>query len=88
MAGKLNADMLVTAGLIKVSDSLEIILNLVDVTPSERNIFTKKYEANLQNILQFYSSAINDIAKTLRVKITKQLENRINQTREINPESM
>ena len=86
-AGRLNVDLVLTAGLIQVGDSLEIVLNLVDVFPNERNILTNKYEADMENIMQIFSLAVRDIAQKLHINITDDLKRKLSQPRKVNPES-
>ncbi|MDB4584688.1 hypothetical protein N9164_16175, partial [Draconibacterium sp.] len=88
IARKLNVELLVVAGLIDVGDSLEIVLNLVDVSPDERNIWTNKYETNMQNILQLYSSAARDIAQKLHLKLADGVIKRLDTSRKVNRESL
>lgn len=87
IAKTLNVNLLLVPRLISVSDHMEIELNLVDVSKEERNIWTNKYETNMRNILQFYSSVTREIAQELHLDLTDDVKRRLSQIRKVNPES-
>ena len=88
LAKRLNVNLILTAELINAGDSIEIVLNLVDVFQKERNIWTNIYETDLQNIYRFYSSAVVDIAQELKINLSEDANRKLNQTRKVNPESL
>jgi TolB-like protein/Tfp pilus assembly protein PilF len=88
IARKLNVKLVMTAGLIIKGDSLEIILNLVDVFPNESNILTNKYSTDIQDIKRFNSLAVSDIAQKLHLNFTDDLRRQINYPRKVNLESL
>lgn len=86
-ARRLNVDLVLTAGLIQIGDSIGLVLNLVDVFPRERNIWTHKYGSDMEDIMQVFSSAVRDIAQILHLNISDDFKKHLNQLTKVNPES-
>lgn len=87
IARKLGADMILEGSVMSAGDSVRLLLQLIDVFPQERHIFSNEYKDVMNNILTVQSSASKDIAHTLKADVTSSEEKRLNRKRTVDPET-
>ena len=87
IAKALDVSTIVNGSVTMSGDDIGIIIQLYDVYPKERQMFTKEYSDNMKNVLKIQSAAVKDIAKDLNIKLTKTTEERLDKTPEISSES-
>lgn len=87
IAKELGVDMVVEGSVYGFGDSVRIQLQLIDPFPEERHLWAKEYHQNIQHALEMHSTVVRDIAKEIRVSLTREEEKRIGTTRIVNPKS-
>lgn len=87
IAKELGVDMVVEGSVYGIGDSVRIQLQLIEAFPKERHIWAREYHQNIKHALAMHSTVVRDIAKEIRVSLTKDEEERINTTRTVNPKS-
>ncbi len=87
IANQLGVGMIMEASLIGASDSIHVLVQVIDVFPKERHILAKEYNDVMKNALSVQSIVVKDIAQTTRVKLTNSEEEKLDQVRTVNPET-
>ena len=87
IAEQLGVDIIMEGSLIGASDSLRVLIQLIDVYPKERHLLAREYNDVMKNALSVQSSAVKDIAQTIRVKLTNTEAGKLDQVRTVNPET-
>ncbi|UCH13260.1 MAG: hypothetical protein JSV22_09090, partial [Bacteroidales bacterium] len=87
IASELGVNTIVEGSVSCSGDSLCFLIQLIDVFPKERHILTNEYKDGMQNVLKVQSSAVKDIAQNIRIKLSKDEEQRITKTRKVDPET-
>ncbi|RKD91042.1 helix-turn-helix domain-containing protein [Mangrovibacterium diazotrophicum] len=87
IARQLDVDIIMEGSLIGAGDSLRVLIQLIDVYPNERHLLAKEYNDVMKNALSVQSSAVKEIAQTIRVKLTNTESDKLDQVRTVNPET-
>jgi len=87
IARELGVDALVEGTVLRVTDSVRIRLQLIEVLPEERNLWAQMYERDMTDVLVMYKEMARAIADKTRVKLTAQEEAYLASTRQVNPEA-
>ncbi|WP_163707977.1 helix-turn-helix domain-containing protein [Mangrovibacterium lignilyticum] len=87
IADQLGVNIIMEGSLIGASDSLRVLIQLIDVLPKERHLLAKEYDDIMKNALSVKNKAVKDIAETIRVKLTNSEEEKLAQARTVNPET-
>ncbi len=87
IASELGVNTIVEGSIFCSGDSLCFLIQLIDVFPKERHILANEYRDGMHNVLTVQSSAVKDIAQNIRIKLSKDEEQRITKTRKVNPET-
>ncbi len=87
IASELGVKAIVEGSVFCSGDSLCFLIQLIDVFPKERHILANEYRDGMQNVLTVQSSAVKDIARNIRIKLSKDEEQRITKTRKVDPET-
>jgi TolB-like protein len=87
IARELGVNTIVEGSVLAADNNLRVIIQLIDVFPKERHILANEYQDEMHNILAIQTEAVKDIAQNIRIKLSKDEEQRITKTRTINPET-
>ena len=87
IANELRVNIIVEASLVSVGDSLKLLIQLIDVLPKERHLLSTEYNDEMKNVLKIHSLVVKDIAQKINLKITKGEEERLKQSRTVDPET-
>ena len=87
IARELKVDALVEGTVYQVGENVRIKLQLFDVLPEERNLWTKTYERAMTDVLVMYGEMAGAIADNIQVKLTAQEKTRLANARQVNPEA-
>jgi AraC-like DNA-binding protein/TolB-like protein/Tfp pilus assembly protein PilF len=87
IASELGVNIIVEGSVFCSGDSLCFMIQLIDVFPKERHILANEYRDGIQNVLTVQSAAVKDIAQNIRIKLSKDEEQRITKTRKVDPET-
>lgn len=87
IADELGVKFIVEGSVASAGDSVRIIIQMIDVFPSERHVLTREYHDNMQNAITIQSNAAKDIVENIRVKLSKENEQALQHTRSVNPET-
>jgi len=72
IAEELNVDALIEAALTQSGDSLGVRLQLIQVLPSERNLWIKEFNRGLSKVYNMYNEIALEIAGKINLKLTIQ----------------
>ena len=86
IASELGVDGVVEGSVSKASDSLRIIVQLIEVFPKERHLWTQEYRDQMNNVLSVQNTVIKNIADKIKVNLSPEEEGRLKTTRPTNPE--
>ena len=87
IANELGVNNVVEGSVYCMGDSICFLIQLMDVFPKERHLLTNEYYDDMQNILTVHSSAVKDIAQKIRIRLTKDEEQRLVKSRTVDPET-
>jgi TolB-like protein/Tfp pilus assembly protein PilF len=87
IAKELGVDAVVEGSVLRVTDSVRIRLQLVEVLHEERNLWAQMYERDMTDVLVMYKEMARAIADKTRVKLTGQEAANLASTRQVNPEA-
>jgi tetratricopeptide (TPR) repeat protein len=87
IAEELNVDAVVEGTVYQIDESVRIRLQLVDVFPVERNLWSETYDRAMADVLMMYSEMAHAIAGKIQVKLTAEEETSFRSTRSIGPET-
>ncbi len=87
IAGELGVNIIVEGSVFCSGDSLCFLIQLIDVFPKERHILANEYRDGMHNVLTVQSSAVKDIAQNIRIRLSKDEEQRITKTRKVDPDT-
>jgi TolB-like protein/AraC-like DNA-binding protein len=74
IAKELGVNTIVEGSVMTIGDSLRILIQVIDVIPSERHILAKHYQYKINNLLTVQTSAVKDIAENIKVQLSKNKE--------------
>jgi tetratricopeptide (TPR) repeat protein len=86
IAKKLGANNIVESSVVGSKDSLQIIVQLIEVFPVEKHIWSATFDQNWNNIMRVYSDIIRHIASGIQIKLTPQEENKLTNVQKHNPD--
>ena len=87
IAQELNMDALVEGTVYQVGDNVSIKLQLFDALPEERNLWTKRYDRPVTDVLVMYNEMARSIAENIQVKLTADETSRFAGAAQVNPEA-
>jgi len=70
IANELHADYLLEGSILYDSDSLRVLIQLIDATKKEKHIWQKSYSQKFENILQLVMNLSNEISKEINIAIS------------------
>jgi TolB-like protein len=88
IAKKLGANNIVESSVVGSEDSLHIIVQLIEVFPLEKHIWSQTYDQTRNNIMSIYSDIIRNIANGIKIKLTPQEENKLTNVQKHRPDLM
>ena len=86
IARELNVDAVVEGSVYQVGESVRIRVQLIDVFPEERNLWTETYDRAMTDVLVMYSEMAQAIADKTQVNLTAEEMTRITSASQVNPE--
>ncbi|HEX6223366.1 MAG TPA: helix-turn-helix domain-containing protein [Chryseolinea sp.] len=86
IANELGVAGIVEGSVSKASDSLRIIIQLIEVFPKERHLWTQEYRDKMNNVLSIQNTVIRNIADKIKVNLSADEEARFTFARTTNPE--
>jgi tetratricopeptide (TPR) repeat protein len=87
IAHELNVDVVVEGTVYQTDENVRIRLQLIDVLPEERNLWTQTYERPITDVLVMYGEMAGAIAENIQVKLTADETTRFTEARRVNPEA-
>jgi len=85
IARELKVDVLVEGTVYQVGENVSIKLQLFDVLPEERSLWTKRYDRPVTDVLVMYNEMARTIAENIQVKLTANETTRFADARQVNP---
>jgi TolB-like protein/AraC-like DNA-binding protein len=86
IASELGVTEVVEGSISKANDSLRIIIQLIEVFPKERHLWTQEYHDRMDNVLSIQNTVIKNIADKIEVNLSVGEEQRLKNTHATNPE--
>ncbi len=86
IAKELSVDGLVAGSTLQDEGRVKITVQLIEAE-TEKNLWTEKYDRDYRDILKLHSQVAQDIAREIRIKLTPEDRERLDQNREVNPEA-
>jgi Tfp pilus assembly protein PilF len=86
IAHELNVDVVVEGTVYQIDENVRIRLQLIDVLPEERNLWTQTYERPMTDVLVMYGEMAGAIAENIQVKLTADETTRFAEASRVNPE--
>ena len=87
IASELDVKAVLTGSVIGTGDHKRIQLQLIEVFPEERHLWSKEYEQDLRNILVLQSDVVQNVVNEVHIAITDSEKFQLTSTREVNPEA-
>lgn len=87
IAAELNVDAVLEASMLDASDNVLVQLKLVSAYPDEQQIWSKKYNSDMSNILNLYNTVIKNIANEINLTLSPEQEAQLQPQRKVNPEA-
>ena len=72
IAGELQVDALVEGSVFKTGDRIRVQLQLIKAAPPERQLWSRTYDDDLQNVLTMQKQVARAIAEQIRITMTPQ----------------
>lgn len=70
IANELRVDYLLEGSILYDSDSLRVLIKLIEATKKEKHIWQKSYSQKFENILQLVANLSNEISKEINIAIS------------------
>jgi len=86
IAKELRVAHIIEGSVLRSGDRVQITLQLIDAETDE-HIWAENYERDLKDILTLQSEVARTVAERIQVKLTLDEEQRLADTREVNPET-
>lgn len=86
IARELGADALIEGSVLKAGDEVRITLQLVH-GPTDRHLWAKSYERELQDVLALQGEVARNIAREMRVTLAPETEARLARAETVDPEA-
>ncbi len=87
IANELGVNTIVEGSIQCFGDSLCFLVQMIDVFPKERHLLANEYYDDIRNVLNVQSRVVKDIAKNIKIKLTREQEQQITKTRQVDPET-
>ncbi|MFC2137163.1 hypothetical protein ACFLTE_03205, partial [Bacteroidota bacterium] len=87
IAKELGVNTIVEGSVHCLGDSLCLVVQLIDVFPKERHLLVNEYRDDMHNALKIQKTAVKDIAQNINIKLTKDQEQLLTKTRQVDPET-
>jgi serine/threonine-protein kinase len=87
IARELGVDALVETSVRRSGDSLHIRVQLLRARPVEQNLWGRRYDRNIEDILKLYGEMAQDIARGARIRTTSDQEARLASAPRVSPET-
>ncbi|MGZ2368449.1 helix-turn-helix domain-containing protein [Ancylomarina sp. YFZ004] len=87
IAEELGVNCIVEGSVFGVDDSIRILIQLMEVFPKERHMLANEYRDGISNVLAVQSSAVKDIAQKINIELSAKEEQRLTNSRTVNPET-
>jgi TolB-like protein/Tfp pilus assembly protein PilF len=86
IASELGAFYLVDGSVVNVNDSVLISVRLI-YAPDDKYLWAQEYKREFRGVLGLHGEIAKAIAGQIKIKLTPQVEARLTETREVNPET-
>jgi len=87
IARELNVDAVIEGTVYQVGENVRIRVQLIDVLPEEKNLWTETYDRAKTDVLVMYSEMARAIADKTQVKLTAEETTRLASARQVNPKA-
>ncbi|UCH14827.1 MAG: helix-turn-helix domain-containing protein [Bacteroidales bacterium] len=87
IARELGVNTIIEGSVIGAGDSLKVLIQMIDLFPKERHILVNEYHDDMHNVLKIQTKAVKDIAQKIRIKLSKDEEQLLTESRTVNPET-
>jgi len=87
IAQELNVDAVVEGTVYQIGENVRIRVQLIDVFPEERSLWTQTFERPATDVLVMYGEMAHAIADNASVELTEDEETRLASARRVNPEA-
>lgn len=86
IASELGANEIVKTSLVCGEKGTQLLVQLIQVYPEEKEIWRRTYDQDLENILTIYRDITHQVAKKMNIDLAPQEEARLNRLRPVKPE--
>jgi len=86
IARELDVNIIIEGSLQTAGDSVRMLLQVIDVLPRERHIFSKEYDDVMHNVLNLQRLAAREISREIRLRLSKKEKQNLAKSRTINPD--
>jgi serine/threonine protein kinase/Tfp pilus assembly protein PilF len=86
IAAELNVQYIIDGVTINIEDSISQSVRLINVDDNEY-LWAKEYKVEFKKILGLFGEITKTIASKVEIRLAPQLETRLTETRQVNPES-
>jgi AraC-like DNA-binding protein/TolB-like protein/Tfp pilus assembly protein PilF len=84
---ELGVNTIVEGSVMEASDSMKLLVQVIDVGSKEGHLMVGEYQEDIKDVLSMQKSAVKDIARKIGVKLSDKVEQRLEKTRTVNPET-
>jgi len=86
LAEELNVNTVVEASVSGIGDSIRLLVQVIDLVPRERHIYSQEYLDVMANILKVQSQVARDLAQVMNLKLSRVEKQRIAVSHKVDPE--
>jgi serine/threonine-protein kinase len=86
IASELHVDAVVEGSVMRSGNRVRITAKLIQAS-TDKNLWAKGYDRDLNDVLSLQSEVASDIAQEIRVRVTPQEQARLKGSRQVNPQA-
>jgi len=87
IAQELGVDALIEGSVFEVDSAVKIQVKLIKAFPEEKQLWNSSYDQNISRIYDFYREASKEIVAAIKVELTPDERNRLENKKKVDPEA-
>jgi adenylate cyclase len=87
IASELGVDAIIEGSMLVADDTIRLQLKLISAFPEELQLWTRTYDASMNDLLNVYGDMTKNIAEEINITITPSEEKLISKDRTVNPDA-
>jgi serine/threonine-protein kinase len=87
IAGELGVEYLIEASATRDGEGVHVEVHLVEAMPEERQVWTERYDGDMENVLEMHGQVARAVAGALDVEVSLEEEAQLSGTRPVNPDT-